>query len=236
MAKARILSYLLNQLPRLKSVKSAHLVREDVVFVKMHLGEQIIVYVLDTLPSVNQLVRMFDKNTYAGRHILAILTADLLPVNSMPLPENATLRLLANVFDDKIYAGRVFGQQVHIFPVHVLDDQTVRHGAPVDLSDLSCDYVLVENVYIQGVRGIANFEKTYYHHNETKVRRPVKLHPLQQYFDVLEIPCEADEETVKRAYRKKAHENHPDRDPSPDATARMQRINEAYQAIMKQMK
>lgn len=236
MDKSRILSYLLNSLRRAKPVKSVRLLREDTVFVRMHLGEQIIVYVLDALPSVQQIVKMFDRNTYAGRHTLVILTANLLPVNGMPLSEDTTLRLLVNIFDGKLYAGRVHGRQVNIFPVHIEANRPVRHGTPVEIGDLSCDYVLVENGYIQGVRGIANFEKTYYHHNETRVRRPVSLHPLQEFFDVLGISCEADEETIKRAYRRKAHENHPDRDPSPDATARMQRINEAYQVIMEQFK
>jgi curved DNA-binding protein CbpA len=39
---------------------------------------------------------------------------------------------------------------------------------------------------------------------------------------------------VRRAYRDLARQYHPDLNPSPDATAKMQAINQAYQQIMDQ--
>jgi curved DNA-binding protein len=55
------------------------------------------------------------------------------------------------------------------------------------------------------------------------------------YYDRLELHVEADAETVKVAYRRMARRYHPDLNPSPDATAQMQAINEAYERIMERL-
>lgn len=49
--------------------------------------------------------------------------------------------------------------------------------------------------------------------------------------DLLGLDYDADKYEVKLAYRKKAKENHPDLNKSPDATKRFQEINEAYEFL-----
>ena len=52
-------------------------------------------------------------------------------------------------------------------------------------------------------------------------------------YDILGVSRDASMDEVKKAYRKKARENHPDLNPDdPDAAARMNKINEAYDRIM----
>ncbi len=52
-------------------------------------------------------------------------------------------------------------------------------------------------------------------------------------YEVLGIDRSASPDEVKRAYRKKARENHPDLNPNdPDAAKRMNEVNEAYDRIM----
>ena len=52
-------------------------------------------------------------------------------------------------------------------------------------------------------------------------------------YDILGVSPGADKDEVKKAYRKKARENHPDLNPNdPDAAKRMNKINEAYDRIM----
>ncbi len=53
----------------------------------------------------------------------------------------------------------------------------------------------------------------------------------RDYYETLEVPRDASEEVVRRAYRRKAMEYHPDRNKSPDATQRFQEISEAYQVL-----
>lgn len=51
-------------------------------------------------------------------------------------------------------------------------------------------------------------------------------------YDVLGVPRDASADEVKRAYRKKARENHPDLNPNdPAAADRMNKVNEAYDRI-----
>ena len=51
------------------------------------------------------------------------------------------------------------------------------------------------------------------------------------YYDVLEIPRSANEEDIKKAFRRKALQYHPDRNKEAGATDRFKEINEAYQVL-----
>ncbi|HEY5604790.1 MAG TPA: molecular chaperone DnaJ [Gammaproteobacteria bacterium] len=57
----------------------------------------------------------------------------------------------------------------------------------------------------------------------------------QDYYEVLGVPHDADEEVIKKAYHKLAMKWHPDRNKSPDAEARFKQIAKAY-AILKDPK
>jgi molecular chaperone DnaJ len=54
----------------------------------------------------------------------------------------------------------------------------------------------------------------------------------RDYYDVLGVPRDATAEAIKRAYRKQALENHPDRNPSdPTAEERFKQATEAYEVL-----
>jgi molecular chaperone DnaJ len=51
------------------------------------------------------------------------------------------------------------------------------------------------------------------------------------YYDVLGVSKDGTEEDIRKAFRKKAMEYHPDRNKSPDAEDKFKEINEAYQVL-----
>jgi len=51
------------------------------------------------------------------------------------------------------------------------------------------------------------------------------------HYEVLGIPKDANEGTIKKAYRELSFKNHPDRNPSPEASTKMRQINEAYEVL-----
>ena len=51
------------------------------------------------------------------------------------------------------------------------------------------------------------------------------------YYETLGIGRDASESAIKKAYRELSFKNHPDRNSSPDATVKIQKINEAYETL-----
>lgn len=59
-----------------------------------------------------------------------------------------------------------------------------------------------------------------------------KKEPVMDYYKILEVPKEADEEQIKQAYRRKAKKYHPDLNPdNPEAEAKFKDIVEAYEVL-----
>jgi molecular chaperone DnaJ len=54
---------------------------------------------------------------------------------------------------------------------------------------------------------------------------------VSEYYDLLGVVREATEADIKKAYRKRAMELHPDKNPSPDAEAKFKEITEAYEVL-----
>jgi DnaJ-class molecular chaperone len=54
---------------------------------------------------------------------------------------------------------------------------------------------------------------------------------MKDYYAVLGVEADASEGVLKSAYRRKASEFHPDRNPSPDAAERFRETQEAYDLL-----
>ena len=53
----------------------------------------------------------------------------------------------------------------------------------------------------------------------------------RDYYDILGVPRGADEDEIKRSFRKLAQQWHPDVNTSTEADLRFKEINEAYQVL-----
>lgn len=68
--------------------------------------------------------------------------------------------------------------------------------------------------------------------SSSSASRPVKTVPNTEYYDILDVPPNATQAEIKKAYYKKAKQSHPDRHPNdPDAHAKFQQIGHAYQVL-----
>jgi len=56
------------------------------------------------------------------------------------------------------------------------------------------------------------------------------------YYDILGVPRDADEDRIKKAYRKLAMKYHPDRNDDPEAEERFKEVTEAYEVLRDQDK
>ena len=54
----------------------------------------------------------------------------------------------------------------------------------------------------------------------------------RDYYEILDIPKGASEEDIRKSFRKKALEFHPDRNKDPGAEQKFKEVNEAYQILM----
>jgi molecular chaperone DnaJ len=53
----------------------------------------------------------------------------------------------------------------------------------------------------------------------------------QDYYTILGVPRDADQQTIKRAFRQLAFAYHPDRNKTPEAEERFKAIAEAYAVL-----
>ncbi|PKO86994.1 MAG: molecular chaperone DnaJ [Betaproteobacteria bacterium HGW-Betaproteobacteria-10] len=54
---------------------------------------------------------------------------------------------------------------------------------------------------------------------------------MKNHYALLGVSPGATSEVIKTAYRKKANQYHPDKNPSPDAAARFREVQEAYEVL-----
>ncbi|NWF71151.1 MAG: J domain-containing protein [Chloroflexi bacterium] len=192
--------------------------------------ESVIIYLIAGELSVGFIKKAVNNNTHADINTLLIVSSDLLPADGAYAQPTEALRLLLALYSGKIYAYSVVGQAVRIFPVYISREKPVSYGAEVELSNLGIDYAEIYSNHIWGVRKVADFTARYFEYRASSP--PPRQDPLQAFYDLLDVPLTASPAEIKKAYRKKARQHHPDADRAPDATQKMQRINEAYEKIM----
>jgi hypothetical protein len=223
--------YLVDTLREAEHVRSVRILDEGALLVDLvqpTYDEEIAVYLLAGELSVDFIKKALNGNTRADIHTLFILSLDLISENGTTATLDEGLRLLLAAYGGMVYAYTINDQGVVISPVFIDRYGKVTKGEPVNLANLGGDYAAIESNYIRGVRKIASFTSHQFH--QPTPSRPAD--PLQRSYELLGVTVGASLSDVKRAYRKKARQHHPDTNKSPDATALMQEINEAYAKIL----
>jgi DnaJ domain len=234
-----VFRYLVDNLRGTKHVRSVRVLDEGVMLVEVAQSgfyEEIIVYVLAGEISTGFIKKTLNSNSHADKHTLYILSLDLITDDGQTARMSEGLRLLLQAYNSTIYTYRLVGRGVEILGVRIDRAGRVTLGEPVNLANLSGEYAEINTRYILGVRKVAGFNRIHFTtasdaDPDIEVER-VPSHPLQEFYDLLNVSIDANLAEIKRAYRRKARQHHPDADKSPGATERMQRINDAYARIL----
>jgi hypothetical protein len=223
--------YLVEHLREVRTVKNLHVRDEGALTLELEQPgfiESVEIYLVAGELSTGFIKKAVNNNTHADINTLFIVSSDLLPEDGTVTQPSDAMRLLLSLYSGKIYAYSVVAHVVKIFPVYINTERKVTYGAEVNLNNLGIDYAEIYSNYIWGVRKVADFVARKFEYK--RVRR--FNDPLQPFFDLLDVPTTADRDAVKKAYRTKARQFHPDFYKAPDATEKMQNINEAYAKIM----
>jgi DnaJ-like protein len=226
-----VFRYLVDRLREAENVRSVRILDEGAMLVDLvqpTFDEEIAIYLLAGELSLDFIKKALNSNTRADIHTLFILSLELISDHNNTARMGEGLRLLLDAYGGMVYAYSLTENGVVISPIYIDRERKLTEGKQVNLADLSGDYAAIDSQYIRGVRKIASFTR---HHFRTAASRRV-TDPLQPYYDLLSVSSSATLDEVKRAYRKKARQHHPDTNKSPDATLLMQKINDAYAKIL----
>jgi hypothetical protein len=229
----RISSFLVEELQKARPLLEVTDDSGDLIRVSMASGETVSIYLIESPITVYEIKGIVVANTEAGIYSLFILWGDLfLPIEGSRYRPDDWMATLLALGKDKIYGFDAYGGDRLIFPVYFEGnglERAIHHGKPINPARLNCLHVHTRSPYISGVWWMADFEP------RGENQRVFQRRALRSYYDLLGVHDRATRTTVKRAYRRLARKYHPDVNRSPEATLRMQQINDAYNRIMDEL-
>ena len=240
----KVRAYLVNEF--LAATQTVVDVRDDgtdLILVDLRSGEAVIIYLVERMMPVSEIIETMTENTKKGLYTLFVLWGDML------LPEEGKLYLpddwmetLYSLYGGKIYGYDSYGPFTSVFPVYFEDrgagfPRYIRYGEAINAAQLHAETVRTDNRFISGFWHVADFEPRSHQTSGTGQRTALRpdRNTLEAYYELLTLARDADRDTIRRAYRDLARQFHPDLNNSPEAKDRMQQINEAYKRIMQQL-
>jgi hypothetical protein len=216
----------------------------DIIHLSLPTGEGISIHIIESSIPAYEIKNTIAYNQANGLYTLFILWADMLlpPEGHVIEVEDWEWPLLA-LYGDKLWAYDIFGGELFIYPIHydrIGPYREIRYGKTVNMRQLQGMVVEVESPFIRGRWRVATFSDKAphkYHRYQTdtdgqKPPRSTQPDSYAEYYAILGISLDAEEEDVKTAYRNLARKIHPDVNKAPDATAQMQALNDAYRRLM----
>ncbi len=212
----------------------------DIIQARLPTGEIMSIHLIETSIPAYEIKSIMAYNEANGMHTLFLLWAEmLLPPEDHVIVPHDWEEVLISLYGDRIYAYEVFGQEIFVFTVyfdHYNRYRHIRYGETLNMAMLAGVFVETNFPLIKGRWRVASFNRLYEPHADTEGAkehhaRPIRVQ-LNRFYAVLGVQANAEPEAVKTAYRNLARKLHPDYNKSPDATEKMQALNEAYRHIM----
>lgn len=206
----------------------------DIIHARLSGGDMVYIYLIENPITVYEIRTIVEPNSHSGVASLFILWGELLlPAAGMRYRPDDWMAAFLALHGDKIYGFDPYlAEDDYIFPVYFDGsghERLTRYGAPIRAAQLN--WVTVET-RLPGLIGkwrIADFEP--------RLARREADDELKHFYALLGLSRRraATREQVKRAYRKAARRIHPDVNDAHDATAQMQRLNDAYLRILRSL-
>ncbi|MBC7810716.1 MAG: DnaJ domain-containing protein [Burkholderiales bacterium] len=211
----------------------------DNILLDLKSGQTVSIYLIERPLPVYELKMILKENSDSGIHTLFILWgAMLLPDHGRWFRPPDWMAAMLSVYGDTLYAFEVYGHDVFIYPVTFEGrgkERLVKYDKNIAFENLSGEVITTTNVHIAGQWHIADFaprtagaktnassdssQQNGAGSGSAQQQRPVPTAAsIQIYYELLKINHNADQETVKKAYRKLALKYHPDYNKSADAT------------------
>jgi hypothetical protein len=211
----------------------------DILLFETWNSEKISVHLIESSIELYEIKSILAGNEEQGIYTLFILWCDrMLPGDGQWTFVSDWMSAFYTLYGDRIYAYDIYGTEIFVFPVNFEGygyHRFAHYGTTVNLRHLVCEDITTNLYTFKGTWRVATF---HHHYHQQAANHPrnskqpdievPKLHPLQKYFDVLDVESDDDRETIKRAYRLLARRYHPDLNSASEANEKMQQINEAY--------
>lgn len=231
--------YIVLQLAKLALIRDLWEDGSDLVVATFQTGERVMFHLIDYAISAHEIQKIITHNTQRGLYTLFLCWSEMmLPSDGERFRPADWMQSLLALYGDKIYGYEVSSSEVFIFPVHFdyqfgYEERLIRWGKTLPLGQLHADFLDLQSPFLNGNFRIGRLDFVQPHSQET-FRRVVVSSSLHHYYQLLALPFDASAEDIRQTYRSLARQFHPDLNPAPEATEKMQALNDAYQQIMAQ--
>jgi hypothetical protein len=211
----------------------------DLVAATFRSGAKLMIYLVDDYLSLHELQKILGENQAKGQHTLFFFWAEMLLPNDGErfMPQDWMMALLS-LHGEKIYAYEVNSTEVFMFPVYfqAIEGQHERHirwGKTLNWQHIRLRTRPLETPHLKGDFLLGDFSPPQLGQGPKTSPPAINLSPaLQAHYRLLGLEDSADLEAIKQAYRDLARQYHPDLNPAPEATSKMQALNAAYAQIL----
>jgi hypothetical protein len=238
-------AYLVEELQRAGVVARFHHDGGDIILFELWTGQMVSIHLIESSIELYEIRQTLELNSASNTYTLFILWGDrLLPGDGQSYIADDWLAGFYSLYGDRVYAYDIYGDEIYIFPVHFSGyglERQISYGTTVNMTHLVCDTINTTAINFTGYWRVANFHgvaKAQNGHQRTQQKQEKPETPpsiLETYYELLGVDEDATYELVRKAYRLLARRYHPDLNKSPNATAKMQQINEAYDAILEKL-
>ncbi|MCC6614292.1 MAG: J domain-containing protein [Anaerolineae bacterium] len=207
----------------------------DIVLFATPQGQRVSLHFIESALPVYEIRKTLEENGAKGIYTLFLLWSDMmLPQDGQVYRADDWMEALYTLYQGSIYAYDQVDTESFLFPVYFRGESQLRrieYGTTIRFAQLTCREV---RTYLPGLNGawrVADFGGVHGKAHDPQANAVFSA-ALSEHYVILGVTPEDDRDTIKRAYRLLARRYHPDLNNSPEAHEQMQRVNEAYQAIL----